>query len=527
MLAILPAVPYVTFLLRNGVPRFGLLGDLAILDHTTRHVWTGDALLGEPSRFSFNQPGPLFFYLAAPFQALFGTAATGIYVAAAFVNAAASATLVASARMFARRAHAIAALLVLLAWWTAFGSIGASPWPPFVVVLPLLAFLFNAAMLARGKSSAAYPAMVFGVFAAQTHVVALTTVPIVTLAALGAFAFSKRKPGSPDPSTERFRLLLATLIGGLLCTPPIVDQIIAPAGNFRLALGFFLDAPASSFGTAVHRWMTMAGWLPYRIARLALLHEGFVPELASRDELYLGTTTFPLIVAAVHVGAGVGAGIVAFRRRDTASLALIGLGAVGDLVAIASLRSVVGPCTPYLVLWTTAASSVLWMGVVSSFFSAVGERILKSPRVSNAVVTPLVVVFLATAVASASLQRFALGRHPAGIGSHPELRADLHAAYDGVRARMARDGSTPVIHPLALPDIALAFFLELEKDRVAVRLPEASRGRIAAVSNDVGLAKPLHLWFASASNRGSLATCTDVVARSGDLVVLSACADQP
>ncbi len=191
MLAMLPLVPYFTFLLRSGVPRFGLIGDLALVERATRHVWGAETLLGSPSRFGWSQPGPLFFYLAAPFQAIGqavgGTSSTGVFFAATLVSAASSAGVVASARMFARRAHAIAALFVVLGWFAAFGGVAASPWPPFLVVLPLLAFLLNAAMIARGKSGAAYPALAFGTFALQTHVCALPVVVVATSVSTAPF----------------------------------------------------------------------------------------------------------------------------------------------------------------------------------------------------------------------------------------------------------------------------------------------------------------------------------------------------
>lgn len=532
MLAILPVVPYLTFLLRSGVPRFTLLGDLAIALHTTRHVAMGDVLVGEPSRFGFSQPGPLFFYLAAPLQALFAPAATGLYVAGALVNAAASACIVASARLFARRAHAIAALFVLLGWYVAFGSIVASPWTPFVVVLPLLAFLFNAAMLARGKSAAAYPAMLFGTLAAETHVAALPTVIAATVVAIAAFfvglrrrARAKPVPGAPEPSTERWRVVLSAGLGFFLLIPPLVDQLLAPRGNLRAIASFFLhrEAPLVRLGTAVQEWMTMMAWVPYRIARLSILRDGFVPPMEASGDLYVGTTSFPAIVASVHVGAGAAAALVAVKRRDAASLALLAIGALADAVAVPSLQCIVGPSAPYLVLWTTAATSILWIGVFSSFFAAVGAQLLKLPKLSGAAATPLVFVALAAAVTTASLQRFALARHPAGIGSHPELRADVKSAYEGLRGRLTRDGATPVIHAEGMTDIALAFYVELEQDRVDVRMPDRERRRMTALAGAEGAKNPLDLWFASAAAPGALVSCKDTVARSGDLVVLGAC----
>ena len=82
LLAALPVVPYLTFVLRFGVPRFELFGDWAGIEQATRSVWRGETLVGSMSRFDFSHPGPLFFYVAAPFETAFGEASTGIFVAA-------------------------------------------------------------------------------------------------------------------------------------------------------------------------------------------------------------------------------------------------------------------------------------------------------------------------------------------------------------------------------------------------------------------------------------------------------------
>lgn len=530
MLAILPLVPYFTFLLRGGVPRFGLIGDLAIVEHATRHVWTGETLVGAPSRFGWSQPGPLFFYFAAPFQALGGTSSTGVYVAATLINAAAAGGIVACARMYARRAHAIAALLVVLAWQAAFGSVTSSPWSPFLVVLPLLAFLVNAAMIARGKSGAAYPALVYGMFAAQTHVAAAPVVIAATIVAVAAFFVGarrrEREAASPAPElvSEKWRIGIAAATGLILAVPPIVEQIIAPTGNFRRIVSFFVhrEAPLVPVATATQQWMTMMAWLPYRVARLTLLREGFVSQMARPDEMYLGTSTFPAIVAGVHVGMGVMCAMIAWKRRDAVSLALLAIGALADLVSIGTLQAIVGVSAPYLILWTTAASGVLWIGVFSTLFSAAGAVTVKSERLVNTTATPIIVLGLSLAVATATLQRWSLAKHPAGPGSHPELRPDMQKTYGALRDRLKKDGATPVMHLEGFGDIALGFHLELEKDRVDVRAAAPVRARLVGARGEERISRPLHVWIGSASAPHRLAPCTEVIAKSGDLVVLGA-----
>ena len=47
-------------------------GDYAGLEIATRYVFTGRTLLGPYSRFMFNHPGPLYFFVIAPIYVLLG-----------------------------------------------------------------------------------------------------------------------------------------------------------------------------------------------------------------------------------------------------------------------------------------------------------------------------------------------------------------------------------------------------------------------------------------------------------------------
>jgi hypothetical protein len=151
-----------------------------------------------------------------------------------------------------------------------------------------------------------------------------------------------------------------------------------------------------------------------------------------------------------------------------------------------------------------------------------GAAALKSDRVVNTAATPIIVVGLTLAVATATLQRWAFAKHPAGLSSHPELRPDIQKAYSALRDRLKADGYTPILHLDSFRDIALGFYVELEKDRLDVRTPD--RALLVGARGEEHATKPLHLWIASAAAPHRLAACTEVIAKSGDLVVLGAAA---
>ncbi len=497
-LAVAPVLPYLAFILWTGVPRFGLFGDFALLEHAVRHVWTGDTLLGPYSRFRWSPPGPLFFYFAAPFQALFGASSTGLYVATCVVNAGASATIVSSVRLFARRSHAIAALVVVLTWFVAFGNVAANPWNPFIVVLPLMAFLVTSAMFARGRIGAVYPAVVFGALVAQHHVAAVSTVLVSGVVALIAFLVGTHRRGGLVREVG-WRLVLAAAVLVVLFLPPLTEQLTAPVGNLTKLWLFFAhrETPLEPIAAATRLWATATSWLPERVISHSLIDEGYIPLVMRWDPTPKDIATSGTIIAVVHVAAIAASAFVAARRRDLASLSLLCFGASANVLSVTALRAIVGESYCYLVFWTTAGSSVAWIGVFSALFDALGTIAMRSPAPNRFLARPLAVAGLLATGATTSIQHYWLAEDPTAPASRPLERDDFRAIHGALRERLAHDGSTAVIHPEGAWDLAHAMVLELEKDNVDVRVSERDHWNYFGVRSDKGLERPLHVYFST------------------------------
>jgi len=60
--------------------------DIAVTELYVELATRGDLLLGPYSRFGWHHPGPLFFYLVAPFYALGGHQAAAMYAVALAIN---------------------------------------------------------------------------------------------------------------------------------------------------------------------------------------------------------------------------------------------------------------------------------------------------------------------------------------------------------------------------------------------------------------------------------------------------------
>ena len=98
-------------------------------------------LLGAWSRWHWNHPGPLLFWIAAPLYHLIGN--VGVLLTCTLLAAASSAGVVLVA--LRRGGHTLGALsaLLVVVLTGAFGlGTLADPWNPFVALIPFLLFLF-------------------------------------------------------------------------------------------------------------------------------------------------------------------------------------------------------------------------------------------------------------------------------------------------------------------------------------------------------------------------------------------------
>lgn len=496
LLAALPVVPYLAFVLHSGVPRSGVVGDVALLEQHARHVRGAATLLGLPSRFGWHQPGPLHAWLVAPFL---GATSTGLHVATCLVTGAAAGSIVASARLFARRAHAAAALLVVLAWFAAFGNASVYPWSPAVVALPSLAFLVAIALFARGKTGAVLPAIGFGAFAFQTHVACAPIVAAAGIAGIVAYGASRRRD-----LARRDVLLLAggALLLVVLSLPIAVEALASPgAGNLGRIAGFFRHGERTPWRDAFRGWLAATAWLPARIAGRALVTDGVVPAV-----LGAGTpATAPLSWAVARFGLELAGLVVAARRRDVPGLFLLAFVVLADAIAIVSLHLVRGPLAAHLVFAATAGTTLAWIGALGALFAALGPWLARR----SAAMPVLAALGLAAAVAATSVQRWSLAASPFAPATRPDLRADLAALVTALGAT----GHTLVVHRGGAPALADAVVLELDRSGVAFRVANGDRDAYAGLRGEAGAVDPVHVWLGS-----DVATCSvPPLARSGAL----------
>ena len=532
LLAALPLLPYLLYLRTHHVERFSFTGDFAGLELATRYVPSGRTLLGPYSRFGFNHPGPLYFYALAPIYALWGSTSTGILAGAGAINAAAVMVTVGATRLATTRTHAVAVALVVLAWLGAFGNVCANPWNPLVVVLPLIAFLVLVALVTTGSWRALPFAVVAGAFAAETH---LSTIPAVLGVALvaGAVVRLRVRRGLVFGRTGRSCALVSLALLLLTVAPPVVEELTNPHGNITKVVHFFgaRTEPMRPMSAALTDWTHATSWLPDRLL-LGTVAQEYEPEVMRSRPPWGHVTTTGLRATVALLLLTAGAAAIAWRRRDAVSLAFLGVGGLTGILSVIALRAIVGPNYTYLLFWTTAGTTLLWMGVLGAVGKVLADLLERAPPRAIAQVASAVVLAAAFALAlRASSLQHAFLTHEA---LRPVFDASNRRAYDVLRARVAQTGETPVLHAMGAWQCALSFLLEASKDGVDARVVDRERWLFGRQPAGIeGLAHPLHVFIQTPEANVSTRACMQKLATVGTIelytspVDVEVCAPSP
>jgi hypothetical protein len=244
-------------------------------------------LLGPYSRFGWDHPGPLLFWVGAPALRLAGP--VGVMVLVGAINATAVVGTVVAARRLAGDGFA---LLVTAATAVLVHSHGAvklvDPWNPWVTVLPLLCYLFTVPVAAStGSRRATAVAVVAGSFVAQSH---LGNVPVVVVAAGAGVGWwwlrTRRTPTAvtapeDEAAPRRGRARMVGTWAGMaglgalvlvLWSGPLIDQVVHDPGNLTSLVEFVVDSPeepaplGESLGAAARGLGFLPAWAGAREA---------------------------------------------------------------------------------------------------------------------------------------------------------------------------------------------------------------------------------------------------------------------
>ena len=422
---------------------------LRIRDVGGRHT----PLTGVASRFGWDHPGPLLFWLLAPFRWAAGD--TGILAGAGVLNGAA---LVAVLLLARRRGGLVLLAIVATALLLLYRALGTDllvdPWNPWVTVLPFFVYVLLAWSLAE-RDFVTLPALVaVGSFIVQTHV---GYAPLVAgIGAVGAVlaVFARpaagRAPETGGPDLRRV-LVIAAIVGGVLWLAPVAQQVAGHPGNLGRIVDSFRHPPEPTQGFA-----NGAGIMGNELRGAWLTgHDGGPLGAAA-----VGTAgTLPAL--ALLAGA-CALGFASWRRKKAGAARLVAAMVTAAGIGVLAGARIIGFPADYLVRWWWVLGALLWCAVVWSGVSLLGSR-------ADRFVVPIAIV--AMVAVSAVLVRDAAGvrvpgaRFSAVVGTlAPPTAARLSQRFP---YRFAWVDST------ALGAVGYGLYLDLVERGFDVKVPPA------------------------------------------------------
>src|SRR4051794_11400230 len=249
-LALIPLLAGVVALLVSWVrgSPYAPFGDQIFIELHVRDLGRHAVLTGPFSRYDWDHPGPMLYYLLAPVYWLTGASSQSLAITPLLTNAACVVGITVIVRRRAGTAAALWTLVVLAIYLRAFG---AGPlrnnWNPDFPVLPCALMVFLSWALACGSRWTLPAIAALASFQVQSHAGFAPAVLACVATAIGVLvvrAVAARVRPAPDVEPGRFRpwlLPLAVTLGTILVLwlPPIVDATTHSGGNLRALFDYF------------------------------------------------------------------------------------------------------------------------------------------------------------------------------------------------------------------------------------------------------------------------------------------------
>jgi hypothetical protein len=332
-------------------------GDIALIEAYTIHATNAELLLGPYSRFGWNHPGPLYFYLLAPFYAMSGYRSAGLSAGALVINLSALGILVwvcvrAAPQGFL--AIAISAASVLFAVLTK--EMLASQWNPHVLVFPTMAIVVVAAAVAAGRIRWLPILAALASFVVQTHLGLGPAVVALSGAATAAVALRAYLFRSSDATPRLWPTLNGTLwLLLLLWLLPLAQELSEPDGNLsRLWTFFGAEArPGQLWRTSFRTWSDMIS----AVLR-SDVHVGwgsrYGPNPGPMSQFWAITETVAVVLIAVK----------AAREKDLFRGALAAMVLIASGLGLWSISQIEDDIYDHLVFWL-AGIGALHLGLIA------------------------------------------------------------------------------------------------------------------------------------------------------------------
>jgi hypothetical protein len=363
------------------------VSDTAVIESYTDYASRGALLVGPYSRYGWHHPGPIYFYLLAPFYTLSGSLTAGLNAGALAVNLTSMLVL---AWVVVRAADGVlaivtTAMVALFAWRIA--PILVSPWNPHVIVLPTMALIVVCAAILSGWAELLPLAAAIATFVAQTHLGVLPSVLVVSAIALSAVLGAAISEGDPGMRRRLVRIVSVTLgVLIVLWALPIWEQISRTPGNFTKLWRYFAvrDEASQPFRSAYAAWTDMLAGMARLDLRLA---EGS-PFRRSRIPWAEGWAGAQVALLAITA-------LIAARAGRRFGAALAALLVFASITALWSVTRIQDAIVDHEVFWISGFGVLGTAVLLDAAMAAGGERRARASRRVTSTLCGLAVCLMA------------------------------------------------------------------------------------------------------------------------------------
>jgi len=352
------------------------ISDHALTEMHVRDVGHHPVLTGLYSRDDWSHPGPMLFYVLAPFYWLTGGSSIALNLGALAINAASIGGMAFLAR---RRGGTTLLLCTFLACALLMRTLGPDflrdPWNTYVTVLPFGLLVFLVWSMICGELWATPAAVVVASFLAQTHVgFVVLALPLLAFGAVWQVVMTLR--GSDAAARKQLgRIGISSVVLGLILWLPVMIDVVIHHPNNATRIVRWFRHPDEGIHTISEGWRVMTGqfaaipeWLTTKRAPLRF----------SGESSFLHQSPLPLLLLFVIL-AGVG-----FRRMQQADgLRLLAAFAVTLVLGIFAIARTVGLAFDYRLRWTWVIGMIGFIAIL--WCAALAIKDIK-PSLTNRVV---------------------------------------------------------------------------------------------------------------------------------------------
>ncbi len=316
-------------------------GDIAVIELRVRDVFSPGVQLGAFSRFGWSHPGPLLYWVFAPFYELFGERSVALQVVAGLIAIGSVVGIASTVKKVLGSALVVAVIPLVLLVASLGGEFWVSPWNPDVPLLPFAWLVALLWALASGTRQPLWLIVFLASFIVQAHVGFVLPVFTMLIAGVG-FQLLVRDPSDSKQRFSRTDFLLAFTVGLIAWLPPLVEHFREGSeGNISKMFEFFtgrhnprgtafgLRMMSNEFGIAGSWWRGIGESHAF-----------------TGDVVRAHTYAAPVVLIGL-----VGVAVVAIREGDRVVQAGVALASSLTFAAVIAVGSIEGYLYNYLVRW--------------------------------------------------------------------------------------------------------------------------------------------------------------------------------